>query len=170
MEILSLVEEHRLELDGAVAHLLPGTLVGGLAIDERITIHMLLDHTSGLRDFLVSRELDRAVRADPGATWTPARALSYAGRPVAPPGTGYHYANTNYVLLGLVAEAITGRSLAEEYRARFFGPLALVERLLPGRRAAGRGAADGVPLQLWRAGRHADGRHRRNRRSGRSPR
>lgn len=124
-EILSLVGEGRILLDGAVAPLLPGTLVGAAAIDERITVRMLLDHTSGLRDFLVSAELDRAVRADPGAVWTPAQALSYAGRPVAPAGKGYHYANTNYVLLGLIVEAVTGRTLAEEYRTRFFEPLAL---------------------------------------------
>jgi D-alanyl-D-alanine carboxypeptidase len=124
-EILSLVGEGRLLLDDAVAPLLPGTLVGGASIDERITVHMLLDHTSGLRDYLVSAALDRAVRADPGTAWTAARALSYAGRPVAPPGKGYHYANTNYVLLGLIAESLAGRTLAEEYRARFFTPFGL---------------------------------------------
>jgi D-alanyl-D-alanine carboxypeptidase len=124
-EILALVDEGRLLLGGAVAPLLAGTLVGGAAIDERITVHMLLDHTSGLGDFLVNAGLDRAVRADPGRAWTPAEALAYAGRPIAPPGKGYHYANTNYVLLGLIAEAVTGRTLAEEYRARFLEPLGL---------------------------------------------
>lgn len=124
-EILALVDEGRLGLDDAVAPLLPGTLVGGLPIDPLITVRMLLDHTSGLRDFLVSPELDRAVRADPTATWSPEQSLAYAGRPVAPPGKGYHYANTNFVLVGLLAERLTGRPLAEEYRARFFGPLGL---------------------------------------------
>lgn len=124
-EILLLVDEGRLTLDDAVAPLLPTTLVGGAAIDPRITVRMLLDHTSGLRDFLVDRRLDRAVRADPLATWTPDQALAYAGEPLAPPGEGYHYANTNYVLLGRIAEQLTGRTLAEEYRARFFGPLGL---------------------------------------------
>jgi D-alanyl-D-alanine carboxypeptidase len=124
-EILLLVDEGRLALADRVASLLPGTLVGDAPIDARITIRMLLDHTSGLRDYLVSAALDRAVRADPTAVWTPERALSFAGRPVAPPGKGYHYANTNYVLLGLVAESVSGRTLAEEYRARFFRPFGL---------------------------------------------
>jgi len=124
-EILLLVDEGRLALDDAVAPLLPGTLVGDAPIDARITVRMLLDHTSGLRDYLVSAALDRAVRADPTAAWTPDRALSFAGRPVAPPGKGYHYANTNYVLLGLVAASLSGRTLAEEYRARFFRPFGL---------------------------------------------
>ena len=124
-EILLLVDEGRLSLADAVARLLPSTLVGGAAIDPRITVRMLLDHTSGLRDFLTNPKLDRAVRADPRAAWTPEQALAYAGRPVAPPGEGYRYANTNYVLLGLIAERLTGHTLAEEYRARFFEPLGL---------------------------------------------
>jgi D-alanyl-D-alanine carboxypeptidase len=124
-EVLALVDEDLLALDAAAAPLLPETLVGGLAIDPRITVRMLLDHTSGLRDFLVSAELDRAVRADPAAPWTPEQSLAYAGRPLAPPGKGYHYANTNYVVLGLLVERLTGRSLAQEYRARFLEPLGL---------------------------------------------
>jgi D-alanyl-D-alanine carboxypeptidase len=47
------------------------------------------------------------------------------GMPTGKPGAGYHYANTNYVLLGLIVEQVTGRTLAEELRARFFDPLGL---------------------------------------------
>ncbi len=124
-ECLALVDEGLLRLDQAVAPLLPGVLVGGYAIDPQITIRQLLDHTSGLADYLVDRKLELAVLAEPTAVWTPTMALAYARRPVAAPGAGYHYANTNYVLLGLVAERLTGRTLAEEYRARFFEPLGL---------------------------------------------
>lgn len=124
-EILALVEEGRVTLDAAVAPSLPGVLVGGKPIDPRITVQQLLDHTSGLRDYLVDPRLDRAVRADPTRRWTVVKALAYAGRPVAAPGVRYFYSNTNYALLGLLAERITGRTLAAEYRARFFGPLGL---------------------------------------------
>lgn len=124
-EILTLVGEGRLTLDAPAVTYLRTTQVNGSALDKRFTVRMLLDHTSGLGDFLVSRTLDRAVQADPTARWTPALTLPLAGPPVAPPGAGYHYSNTNYVLLGLIAEALTGRTLAEEYRARFFDPLAL---------------------------------------------
>ena len=124
-EILALVGEGRLALDDAAATLIPGTIVGGRPLDARITVRQLLDHTSGLRDYLVDRALDRAVRADPTHAWTPDEALAYVGPPVAAPGAGYHYANTNYVLLGRIAESLTGRSLAAEYRVRFLDPLGL---------------------------------------------
>lgn len=124
-EILALVDEHRLRLDEPVAPLLPGVLLGANPIDPRITIRQLLDHTSGLRDFLIDPKLEAAAVADPTVVWTPAMSLAYVGKPLAEPGVGYHYANTNYVLLGLIAESLTGRTLAQEYRARFFDPLGL---------------------------------------------
>lgn len=124
-EVLDLVDAGSLRLEDSAARLLPGVRVGGQALDPRVTIRELLDHTSGLRDFLVDRQLDLAVRANPRRVWTPTMALSYAGKPVALPGTGYHYANTNYVLLGLIVERLTGRTLAQEYRTRFFDPLGL---------------------------------------------
>lgn len=124
-EVLALVDEGKVRLDQTVAPLLPDVLVGGRPIDEHITIRQLLDHTSGLRDYLVDLKFEAAVLAEPKAVWTPAMGLAYAGRPVGVPGAGFHYANTNYVLLGLVAEQLTGRTLAEEYRARFLEPLGL---------------------------------------------
>ena len=124
-EVMTLVEAGKLHLDDSVARLLPGTLVGGRALDARITVRELLDHTSGLRDYLTDVKLGRAVDADRRRVWTPADALAYAGKPLAAPGVGYHYANTNYVLLGLIAERLTGRTLAQEYRARFFDPLGM---------------------------------------------
>ena len=122
---MTLVEAGRLHLDDSAARLLPGTLVGGRALDPRITVRELLDHTSGLRDYLTDVKLGLAVEADRRRVWTPAEALAYAGKPLAAPGVGYHYANTNYVLLGLIAERLTGRTLAQEYRARFFDPLGM---------------------------------------------
>ena len=124
-EVLLLVDAGLLSLDDAPARLLPATLVAGAPIDPLITVRMLLDHTSGLGDYLTSRSLDEAVQADPLAVWTPAQSLAHVGPTAGQPGQGYHYANTNYVLLGMIVEQITGRTLAEEFRARFFNPLGL---------------------------------------------
>jgi D-alanyl-D-alanine carboxypeptidase len=124
-EVLDLVVAGSLRLEDSAARLLPGVPVGGRPLDPRITIRELLDHTSGLRDYLIDPKLGRAVEANPRQRWTPAMALAYAGKPLAAPGAGYHYSNTNYVLLGLIVERLTGRTLAEEFRTRFFGPLGL---------------------------------------------
>ena len=131
-EILLLAEEGRLGLDDPAVRLLPGVQVGKLPLDPAISVRMLLDHTSGLGDFLISPALDKAVQADPVAVWTPQQALTYAGPVVGRPGLGYYYANTNYVLLGLIAEELTGRTLAEEFRSRFFEPLHLASATYQG--------------------------------------
>ena len=124
-EILDLVFAGTLHLDDSVARLLPTVLVGGRSIDPKVTLRELLDHTSGLRDYLTDRKFGIALEAEPHRRWTPAEVLAYAGKPLAAPGAGYHYANTNYVLLGLIAEKVTGKTLAHEYRTRFFDPLGL---------------------------------------------
>jgi D-alanyl-D-alanine carboxypeptidase len=124
-DVLLLADAGLLSLDDAPARLLPTTLLAGAPIDPLITVRMLLDHTSGIGDYLTSRSLDEAVRADPLAVWTPAQSLAHVGPTAGKPGQGYHYANTNYVLLGLIVEQVTGRTLAAELRARFFEPLAL---------------------------------------------
>ncbi len=118
--IFRLVEEGRLSLDQAVAPLLPGVRVG-----KTVTVRMLLDHTSGLADFFFGKGIDKALLSDRGATWTAARALGYVGKPYFPPGSGWHYSNTNYLLLGLIAERVGGAPVATQLRARFFDPLGL---------------------------------------------
>src|SRR4029078_5356004 len=47
------------------------------------------------------------------------------GKPYGKPGTWWHYSNTNYLILGLVAEAVGGGTVAEQLRTRFFTPLGL---------------------------------------------
>ena len=118
--IFRLVEEGRLSLDDVVAALLPEVRVG-----KTVTVGMLLDHTSGLADFFFGKGIDKALLANRGATWTPARALHYVGKPYFPPGTGWHYSNTNYLLLGMIAERVGGAPVAMQLRARFFEPLGL---------------------------------------------
>ena len=118
--IMALAGEEKLRLEDPVTRYLPGVFV-----DRRVTVRMLLDHTSGLRDFFLDPKIDKALLSDRGRTWNAERALRYVGKPYFKPGKGWHYSNTNYLLLGLIAERIGGRSLSAQLRDRFFEPLEL---------------------------------------------
>ena len=118
--ILSLVEDHRLSLDSSVKTYLPR-----LAIDRTTTVRHLLDHTSGLRDFYFHPGIDKALLSKPGLAWDAARSLRYVGKSYAKPGVSWHYSNTNYLILGMLAEAVGGAPVAEQLRDRFFTPLGL---------------------------------------------
>ena len=133
--VMGLIEDGRLHLGDSVARLLPGVRLGKSAIDPRITVRELLDHTSGLRDYLSTSAIDKAVFAAPTERWTTARALSYVGRPLAAPGAAYYYSNTNYVLLGLIVEGVTGKTLVELLHERWIDPLGLATARFQGREA-----------------------------------
>jgi CubicO group peptidase (beta-lactamase class C family) len=121
--ILELVGEGRLKLSDSAAALLPAGLP--ITLDRRITIGMLLDHTSGLADYFLNPKIDAALRRAPARVWTAADALRFVGKRLSPPGKAWHYSNTNYLLLGLIAERVTGRPLATEIRDRLLDPLGL---------------------------------------------
>ena len=124
--VMGLVEEGSLHLGDSVARLLPGVTLGGRTIDPRITIRQLLDHTSGLRDYLTTSALDKAVLAAPSVRWSIERALRYVGKPLAAPGTRFYYSNTNYILLGLIVERVTQTSVVQQIHDRWITPLGLV--------------------------------------------
>ena len=125
--VLQLVEEGRLDLDRPVATWLPGVLPGG----DGVTVRHLLNHTSGLPDF----DEDPAWLGGylTGRTTTPAALLAMAlARPVtSSPGAGWSYSNTNYVVAGMLVEAVTGTTLEHQLRRRIFGPLGLGHTSFP---------------------------------------
>ncbi|MBI3749282.1 MAG: beta-lactamase family protein [Chloroflexi bacterium] len=118
--ILRLAEDGRLSLDAPVRTYLPT-----LAIDPAITVRQLLDHTSGLDDFFSHAAIDKALLAQPARPWSAAASLKYVGKPYFRPGAGWRYSNTNYLVLGMVAEEAGGAPLATQLRAAFFDPLGL---------------------------------------------
>lgn len=120
--ILKLAQEGRIDLDGPVARFRPDVPNG-----QHITITQLLNMRSGLYNYSESLELNKALDEDPNRVYPPEQllAMGLRGSPYFPPGTGYHYSNTNTVLLGLIAEQIEKRPLGEIYLGRLFEPLAM---------------------------------------------
>ncbi|WP_269770245.1 non-ribosomal peptide synthetase [Cystobacter fuscus] len=112
--ILQLVEEDRVSLDSTVDTWLPWLQRG-----EAITVRALLAHTSGLPDHL-PRLTERGGFDTP---WAPRALVELAmHEPPVPPG---HYSNTNSIVLGLLIEALTGRTWEEELSRRILQPLGL---------------------------------------------
>jgi D-alanyl-D-alanine carboxypeptidase len=118
--ILQLAAEGRLELDDTVRSQLPDLR----SISRRITLRQLLDHTSGLAD-LFNDTTRLGLETDPDHGWTADELLDTLHEPWYRPGEGWAYANTNYYLLGLVIERVTGSTLEAELRARFLDTLGL---------------------------------------------
>jgi D-alanyl-D-alanine carboxypeptidase len=118
--VLQLVEEGRLALDQPVAPILTG-----LGLDPRITVRMLLDHTSGLPDVFSAAGIDKALLAAPDRVWTLAQSLAFTKTGRVKPGTRWTYSNTGYLLLGVLLERVTGQPLATLLRDRLSGPLGL---------------------------------------------
>lgn len=121
--VLRLVGQRRLGLDDAPHHYLPPDVVFGLDLPDDLTLRHLLTMTSGLPDYL-----DDAFVADaldsPARVQTPLVALRYAQGAAAlfPPGTAFDYSNTNYVLLGLVLNHVSGQPFAAVLHDLVFDP------------------------------------------------
>jgi D-alanyl-D-alanine carboxypeptidase len=130
--ILQLVQEGKLRLDDPVSK-----HVDGVPNGEDITIEQLLNMRSGLADYSALPELAQSMDQTPQRVWTPAEllALSYAQPPAFTPGDGYLYANANTVLLGLIAEEVTGQPLSKVLDQRVFRPLGLRRTELPVRKS-----------------------------------
>jgi D-alanyl-D-alanine carboxypeptidase len=100
---------------------------------ENITIAELLKMRSGLYGYTADPVLAAGMDADPTKVWTPQEVLDIAFRhpPQFEPDASYEYSNTNYALLGLVAERAGGRPLAQQFQDRLFGPVGLEQTSLP---------------------------------------
>ncbi|WP_189822032.1 serine hydrolase domain-containing protein [Streptomyces finlayi] len=137
--LLQLVGEGKVGLDTPAADYLPE-----FGLDPRITVRMLLQHTSGL--FNHTGEIYDDGSKVYGVPWsgqewvenrfkayTPEELVRYSlERPVRfEPGADWSYANTNYVLVRLIVEKVTGRTLAEETATRILEPLGLTGTAVP---------------------------------------
>ncbi|MYR56989.1 serine hydrolase, partial [Streptomyces sp. SID625] len=127
--VLQLVAEGKVGLDTSVDTYLPG-LVRGDGIDGRnITVRQLLQHTSGLPDY-VDHEV---ILNDPKRYFEPRELLdaALAHKARFAPGTQWEYSNTNYLLAGMIIQKVTGRPLGEEVTRRVIDRIGLRHTYFP---------------------------------------
>jgi D-alanyl-D-alanine carboxypeptidase len=122
--VLQLAGEGKLTLEDSIERWLPGMVPNG----ANITLRELLNHHSGVFDYLEDPQVVAPYLAgDFGHTWTPQQLVSVgvAHPPVFAPNAQFGYSNTDYVLLGLVIQTVTGRAVGRELNGRIFQPLKL---------------------------------------------
>lgn len=126
--IMQLAQHSKLELEHPVSKYVPGVPHG-----DTITIAQLLEMRSGLYNYTNAPEVSASIDNDPSKVWSREELLAIAfARPTNfPPGREYEYNNTNYALLGLVAEKADGKSLAQVMHDRLFRPQKMRETELP---------------------------------------
>ncbi|HEX7308753.1 serine hydrolase domain-containing protein [Lentzea sp.] len=105
---LQLVGENRIELDGPVNRYVPHIA------DSRITVRQVLQHTSGLPDYVLAIGVNKIADIR-DRYFAPHELLdaALAQPPLFEPGTSYQYSNTNYVVAGLMIQKVTGRPIGE---------------------------------------------------------
>jgi D-alanyl-D-alanine carboxypeptidase len=137
--VLQLVAEGKIALDTPAADYLPE-----IGLDPRITVRMLLQHTSGVFNFTGEVLEDGTVVPGivwSGQAWVEDRFKTYRPEELVrlalskparfEPGTDWSYSNTNYVIARLLIEKVTGHSLAEEMQRLILGPLGLTGTVVP---------------------------------------
>ncbi|WP_165969221.1 serine hydrolase domain-containing protein [Actinomadura sp. KC06] len=139
--VLQLVNEGRLGVDDKLADLLPEVVNKDLVTRaDEITVRQMLRHTSGIPDWYSEPKPDGSEGDDPSfdvfdftTHYRPLDLVKWSrDRPrTGEPGEKWSYSNTNYTLLGLIIERLTGHDLATELQRHLFGPLKMTKTYLP---------------------------------------
>jgi D-alanyl-D-alanine carboxypeptidase len=140
--MLQLEAEGRLSLDDSVEKWLPGLVHGSGHDGRRVTLRLLLNHTSGIFNSRDDKTFNNRYMLKDGFfanrydTVRPEDLVAYAmsNKPYFEPGADWHYSNTNYTLAAMVIEKVTGHAYGEEIRRRVIDPLHLTETSVPGTR------------------------------------
>ncbi|MBN8600153.1 MAG: beta-lactamase family protein [Planctomycetes bacterium] len=109
-----------------------------------LTVRSLLNHTAGLPEYYDQAGIADEIKGNSNREWTPYDRLKYVldQKPLFAVGEGWSYADTNYILIGLIAERASGKPLFELIDAQLLKPLNLngivpsstheIDRLIPG--------------------------------------
>lgn len=127
--VMTLVDEGLVELDAPASD-----YVTRVAVPVDVTVRDLLQHTSGIANYTDAPDFFPTTFSDPARAWTPKSVFAVVedDEPLFEPGTRFSYSNTNYLILGLLVEEVTGRDYAAEVRARIIDPLGLHSTYLAG--------------------------------------
>lgn len=131
--VLQLAEEGRVVLDAPIDDYLPGVVTGNGYDGTRITVRQLLQHTGGLGAYSPSPGL-KTPPSNPDGTFSLSTLVRYAldaSPPVSAPGEGFTYSNTDYYILGMLIEKLTGQPVHKAVTERVIEPLGLPHTLFP---------------------------------------
>lgn len=112
-----------------------------------ITLRMLMTHSSGIPEHVLNKEFIAAIRKDPDRIWKPAELITYilGVAPLFQAGKGWSYADTNYILVGMIFEQVTGKTVYGEVERQLLKPLKL-ERTIPSDRRTLPGVITGYSM------------------------
>ncbi|MDM7921804.1 MAG: serine hydrolase domain-containing protein [Pyrinomonadaceae bacterium] len=125
---LQLVKEGKLSLDDKVSKYLGSfPWYSQLPNAGDITVRQLMNHTSGLVRYEFKEQFTKDLTANPDKTWKPEELLAYLldEKPPFAAGTSWEYSDTNYIVLGMIIERVTGKRFYDEAMRRFVKPYKL---------------------------------------------
>ncbi|MEO0935726.1 MAG: serine hydrolase domain-containing protein, partial [Cyanobacteria bacterium J06641_2] len=124
--ILKLVEQGQLNLDESINKYLPKDISKNIRYSDKITVRQLLNHSSGIVDYLDDNFAELTEGRSRSRPWEAREVIELIyGEPQAKPGKKHDYSNSNYILLELIVEETTGKSLAEVMREKILNPIGL---------------------------------------------
>ncbi|KTC75156.1 serine-type D-Ala-D-Ala carboxypeptidase [Legionella birminghamensis] len=124
--VLKLIEENKLSLDSKISTLLPNTVdINRIPNGQQLTVRNLLQMRSGIPNYVEYESYYRLIENMVGHQWKPEMLIElvYDKKPKFPPDSSYEYSNTNYLLLQLIVEKLTGHSYADVIKERILIPL-----------------------------------------------
>jgi D-alanyl-D-alanine carboxypeptidase len=135
--VLQLVEEGYLDLDDTIDQFLDNPTVNldslhvyeGIAYGRKITVKQLLNHSSGIADYMEDPRFVPDVLKYPKKEWSPSKILEKYyeyqtnKKAICRPGEGFNYSDVNYVLLAMIIEQVTGETYHGQLESRIFSPL-----------------------------------------------
>jgi len=142
--LLILADEKKLSLDDPVSKYEPWVPNG-----QNMTLRMLADMTAGIPSYSEDDNWVKLAFSNYARGWTPRELVEWGLKttPSFPPGKGWHYSNTNYVLLGMILEKVSGMKIEALLKQKIYTPLGLTQTSFPSTSAMPVPFARGITAQ-----------------------